>query len=169
MLDIRLIREKPDFVRERLATRSPELAQQVDEVLKIDLERRRLETSLQQLNADRNRLSKEIGILRSKKESSAELESMVRGIGEEIARLNEEVAAADKFQTDLLLNIPNLPHENAPVGADADANPEVRRWGEKPTFDFQPLDHVDLGTKLGLFDLVRAAKISGTGFICFTN
>jgi seryl-tRNA synthetase len=169
MLDIRLIRERPDFVRERLATRSPELAQQVDEVLKIDLERRRLETELQQLNADRNRLSKEIGILRSKKESSAEHELRVRRIGEEISRLNEEVAAADKFQTNLLLNIPNLPHENAPIGADADANPEVRTWGAKPIFDFRPLDHVDLGTKLGLFDLVRAAKISGSGFICFTN
>ena len=71
MLDIRLIRERPDFVRERLATRNGELAQQVDEVLRTDAERRRFETQLQQLNAERNRLSKEIGMLRSKKESSA--------------------------------------------------------------------------------------------------
>ena len=71
MLDIRLIRERPDFVRERLTTRSAELAQQVDEILEIDSERRRLETQLQQLNAERNKLSKEIGMLRSKKESSA--------------------------------------------------------------------------------------------------
>ena len=169
MLDIRLIRERPDFVRERLATRNAELAQQVDEVLKVDSERRRLETQLQQLNAERNKLSKEIGMLRSKKESSAGQESNVRGIGEEITRLNEAVAAADEFQTKLLLGIPNLPHVKAPVGADASANPEVRVWGEKPVFSDPPLDHVDLGTKLGLFDLGRAAKISGTGFVCFTN
>jgi len=169
MLDIRLIRERPDFVRERLATRKAELAQQVDEVLKVDSERRRLETQVQQLNAERNKLSKEIGKLRSQKESSAEQESNVRGIGEEIAHLNEAVAAADGFQTELLLGIPNLPDAKAPVGADESANPEVRVWGEKPVFSDPPLDHVDLGTKLGLFDLGRAAKISGTGFVCFTN
>jgi seryl-tRNA synthetase len=169
MLDIRLIRERPDFVRERLATRNAELAQQVDEVLKVDSERRRLETQVQQLNAERNKLSKEIGILRSKKESSDAQESSVRGVGEEIAHLNEAVAKADEFQTKLLLGIPNLPDAKVPIGADASANPEVRVWGEKPVFSDPPLDHVDLGTKLGLFDLGRAAKISGTGFVCFTH
>jgi seryl-tRNA synthetase len=169
MLEIRLIREKPEFVRERLATRSPELAQQIDEVLKVDSDRRRLETEVQQMNAERNKLSKEIGILRSKKESSAEQESKVRGIGEEIARLGEAAAVAEEFQTKLLLGIPNLPHPNAPIGVDAESNPEIRVWGAKPVFDFQPQDHVDLGTKLGLFDLGRAVKISGTGFVCFTN
>jgi seryl-tRNA synthetase len=169
MLDIRLIRERPDFVRERLATRGAEQAQQVDAVLKVDAERRRLETQLQQLNAERNKLSKEIGALRSKKESSDAVELKVRGIGEEIAHLNGVVAAADELQTNLLLEIPNLPHTTTPNGADADANPEVRVWGAKPVFNFQPLDHVDLGTKLGLFDLGRAVKISGAGFVCFTN
>ena len=169
MLDIRLIRERPDFVRERLATRGAELAQQIDEVLRVDSERRKLETQVQQLNAERNKLSKEIGRLRSQKESSAEQESKVRAIGEEIARLNEAAAAADAFQTTLLLGIPNLPHANAPIGADAGGNPEVRVWGEKPLFGYEPLDHVELGTKLGLFDLGRGVKISGTGFVCFTN
>ena len=169
MLDIRLIRERPDFVRERLATRAGELPQQIDEVLSIDSERRRLETQLQQLNAERNKLSKEIGMLRSKRESSGEQELKVRAIGEQIARLNESVAAADELQTKLLLGIPNLPHSNAVIGTDAGANPEVRIWGEKPVFNYQPLDHVDLGTKLALFDLGRAAKISGAGFVCFTN
>ena len=152
MLDIRLIREKPDFVRERLATRSADLVQQIDDVLKVDAERRRLETEVQQLNAGRNKLSKEIGILRSKKEPSAQQEAKVRAIGEEIALLNGAVAAADEYQTKLLLGIPNLPHTNAPIGSDAEANSEVRVWGEKPTFPFPLLDHVDLGTKLGLFD-----------------
>jgi seryl-tRNA synthetase len=83
--------------------------------------------------------------------------------------LNEAVAAADEFQTKLLLGIPNLPDAKAPIGADESANFEVRVWGEKPVFSNPPLDHVDLGTKLGLFDLGRAAKISGTGFVCFTH
>jgi seryl-tRNA synthetase len=169
MLDIRLIREKPEFVRERLATRSAEVARQIDEVLKLDAERRRLETLLQQLNAERNKLSKEIGFLRSKKESSAEQESKVRAIGEEIAQLNEAVARSDSQLTKLLLSIPNLPQADVPVGADAEANLEVRVWGQKPLFNYPPLDHVDLGAKLGLFDLGRAVKISGTGFVCFTN
>jgi seryl-tRNA synthetase len=169
MLDIRLIRERPDFVRERLATRGGELAQQIDEVLKVDSDRHWLETQLQQLNAERNKLSKEIGVLRSKKESSSEQESKVKAIGDEIARLGGSVAAADELQAKLLLAIPNLPHSNAVIGTDAGANPEVRTWGEKPVFSYQPLDHVELGTRLGLFDLGRAAKISGAGFVCFTN
>jgi len=169
MLDIRLIRENPDFVRERLATRNPELSKMVDEVLKIDSARRMLQTEVQRLSAERNQLSKAIGALRSKKESSAEEEIRVRAIGEEIARMNQAVAGADETQTKLMLGIPNLPHPGAIIGADADANREVRVWGDKPTFNFQPVDHVDLGTRLGLFDPVRAAKISGSGYVCFTN
>src|ERR1700730_5068556 len=169
MLDIRLIREKPEFVRERLATRGMGLVEQVDKILEIDSGRRRLETELQQLNADRNKLSKQIGMLRSKKEPSVEAEAQVRAIGEEIARLSQAAAAADETERSLLLCIPNLPHANATIGADASAKPVVRTWGEKPTFSDQPLDHVDLGARLGLFDLERATKISGSGFVCFTN
>jgi seryl-tRNA synthetase len=169
MLDMRLLREKPDYVRERLTTRNPELSSLVDKVLKVDSERRRLETELQRLSAERNQLSKEIGILRSKKASSAEEESKVRAIGEEIARLNEAVAAVDEAQRNVMLGIPNLPHPGVPIGTNADSNPEVRVWGEKPGFNFQPIDHVELNTRLGLFDPVRAAKISGAGYVCFTS
>jgi seryl-tRNA synthetase len=169
MLDIRLLREKPDFVRERLATRSKDLPAQVDEVLAIDAKRRRAETELQRLNAERNRLSKEIGMLRSRKEPTADSEAHVRAIADEIAKRNEEVTAADEAQRNLLLNIPNLPHPQAPLGQTADDNPVVREWGEKPSFDFPPLSHVDLAATLKLIDFERAAKISGSGFVCFTN
>jgi seryl-tRNA synthetase len=169
MLDIRLFREKPDFVRERLGTRSRDLAAQVDEVLAIDAERRHAETELQKLNAERNRLSKEIGLLRSRKEPSADLEARVRAIAEEITEQNTKAAAADEKQRDLLLNLPNLPHPGAPIGKSADDNPIVRQWGEKPTFAFTPQDHVELSTALKLIDFERAAKISGSGFVCFTN
>ena len=168
MLDIRLIREQPDFVKSRLATRGGDDAAKIDEVLRVDAERRKAETALQQLNGDRKRLSKEIGGKRSRGETAEELEARVRAIGDEIARLNEQTSAADEQQKDLLLRLPNLPHANAPVGKDASENPLIRSWGEKPQPD-APLDHVALGTKLKLFDPERAAKLSGSGFICFTG
>ena len=169
MLDIRLIREQPDFVKSRLATRGGDDQFKVDELLAVDAERRKLETALQQCNADRKRLSKEIGGARSRGENSAELEERVRQIGDETAELVRQTAAAEERQRDLLLNIPNLPHANAPIGTTAADNPVVRSWGEKPSFDFPVLDHVALGAKLKLFDVERATKLSGSGFICFTG
>jgi len=168
MLDIRLIREQPDFVKSRLATRGGEEAAKIDEVLRVDAERRKAETALQQLNGDRKRLSKEIGGKRAKGEATEEIEARVREIGDQISLLNEQTAEADERQKDLLLGIPNLPQANAPVGKDPSENPIVRSWGEKPELK-EPLDHVALGTKLKLFDLERAAKLSGSGFICFTG
>jgi seryl-tRNA synthetase len=169
MLDIRLIREQPDFVKSRLATRGGDEQLKIDEVLAVDAERRKLETALQQCNADRKRLSKEIGGARSRGEKSAALEERVRQIGDETAELVRQTAAAEERQRDLLLNIPNLPHANAPIGTTAADNPVVRSWGEKPSFDFPVFDHVALGAKLKLFDAERAAKLSGSGFICFTG
>jgi seryl-tRNA synthetase len=169
MLDIRLIREKPDFVRERLATRDGGDERKIDEVLRVDGQRRKLETSLQQLNADRRRLSKEIGAERTGGRTTAELEARVREIGEAIVDLNRRTAAAQVEQEGLLLEIANLPHESVPVGKDPSANRVVRSWGEKPERSDETLDHVALGEKLKLFDLERAAKLSGSGFICFTG
>ncbi len=169
MLDIRFIREQPDLVKERLAARGGDDAAKIDELLETDVERRRCETSLQQLNADRKRLSKEIGGQRSRGEDSAGLEQQVREIGDQIALLNEQTVASDEKQRTMLLNIPNLPHAAAPIGKDAADNPVIRSWGEKPEIAGVVQDHVALGERLGLFDLGRAAKLSGSGFICFTG
>ena len=169
MLDIRLIREQPDFVKSRLATRGGDDQAKIDEVLTVDAERRKMETALQQCNADRKRLSKEIGGARSRGEDSAELEDRVRGIGDEIAELVRRTAEAEERQQNLLLNTPNLPHANAPVGTTAADNPVVRSWGEKPQLPGPVLDHVALGARLQLFDLERATKLSGSGFVCFTG
>lgn len=169
MLDIRLIREEPDFVKSRLATRGSGVADAIDEVLAVDVARRKAETAVQQLNAERKRLSKEIGAKRSRGEQAQELENRGREIGDNIAVLNEETAALDERQRSLLLQIPNLPQERVPVGIDASQNISVRTWGEKPAFDGAVLDHVALGEKWRLFDLERAAKLSGSGFICFTG
>ena len=168
MLDIRLIREKPDFVRERLATRGGGDELKIDEVLRVDADRRKTETELQQLQSERKRLSKEIGAKRSRNEPSDELEAQVRTIGEQIADLTQRASAFDETQRNLLLEIPNVPHASVPVGKDPSANRVLRSWGEKPRLT-KPVDHVALGTRLNLFDLDRAAKLSGSGFICFTG
>ena len=172
MLDIRLIREQPEFVKTRLATRGgSDAGAVVEQILACDTRRRRVETDLQTRNAERNRLSKEIGGKRKAGEPTADLEARVRGIGDEIAALNREAGEADEAQRDLLLNVPNLPHDAAPVGTDAADNPVVRTWGEPPAFPAgrEPEDHLKVGARLGLFDLERAAKISGSGFVCFTG
>ena len=168
MLDIRLIREKADFVRARLATRGSGDEARIDEVVRVDAERRKLETALQQLNADRKRLSKEIGGKKSRGETTDEVEQHVRQIGEQIAELNARATAAEDEQNNLLLQIANLPHESVPAGKDPGANRVVRSWGEKPRLT-NPVDHVALGTKLNLFNPEWAAKLSGSGFICFRD
>jgi len=169
MLDIRLIREKSDFVRERLATRGGDDAARIDELLKVDAERRKTETELQQLQADRNRLSKEIGAKKSKGDATKDLESQVKTIGDKIVDLEKQATSFDEHQRTLLLEIPNLPHESVPLGKDPSANKVVREWGKKPKLAGKVLDHVALGEKLKILDLERAAKISGSGFICFTG
>jgi seryl-tRNA synthetase len=168
VLDIRIVREQPDFVKSRLALRCSGDEEKIDELLRVDAERRKAETALQALNAERKKLSKEIGGMRSRGQDSLQLENRVRKIGEEIARLNEDVNLVDRQQKEMLLEIPNLPHLKVPIGKDASANPVVRSWGAKPNLD-SPLDHVTIGTNLKLFDLERASKLSGSGFICFTG
>jgi seryl-tRNA synthetase len=167
MLDIRSIRENPEFVQQRLATRGGDAAQRIADVLAIDKTRRAAETQLQQLQAERKKLSKEIGSRKARGESTEEIESRGRAIGTEIAALNEQAAALDSQQRDLLLELPNLPDPNVPLGSDAAANPVLRLVGEPPRFDFPPRSHIELGEKLGLFDLERAAKISGSAFACY--
>jgi seryl-tRNA synthetase len=168
VLDIRLIREKPDFVRARLATRGGGDEAKIDEVLRVDAERRKTETELQRLQSERNRLSKEIGARRSRNEPSEELEAQVRKIGEQISDLTQHTSAFDESQRNLLLEIPSVPHESVPIGKDSSANRVVRTCGEKAQLT-KPADHVALGARLNLFDLDRAAKLSGSGFICFTG
>jgi seryl-tRNA synthetase len=169
MLDIRLFREKPDFVRERLATRGGDEEARIGELLKVDAERRKAETELQRLQSERNRLSKEIGGKKSRNEATRDLETEVRKIGDQIFDLEQRTASFDQQQRNLLLEIPNLPHESVPIGKDPSANKVIREWGKKPKLAGKVLDHVTLGEKLKILDLERAAKLSGSGFICFTG
>lgn len=167
MLDIRLIRDQPDFVKSRVATRGGDDAAKVDQVLEVDAARRQAETALQQLNAERKSLSKKIGAMRGRKEETADIEAQVRRIGDDISALTDQVTKLDEQQSALLLQIPNLPNASVPEGADATANKVVRSWGAKPVTEGEVQDHVQVGERLGLFDLERAAKLSGSGFIVF--
>ncbi|MCE9518900.1 MAG: serine--tRNA ligase [Verrucomicrobia bacterium] len=168
MLDIRLIRDNPGLMKERLATRGGELlAAMVDEVLTLDGHRRTAETDLQKLQADRNRISKEIGLAKKQGQDTSAIEAEVRGIGDRIEQIGRDAEALDVKQRDLLLSIPNLPHDACPIGDSAEQNPEVRVWSQKPAFDFQPKDHVALGAQHGLFDFEAGAKISGSAFVVY--
>lgn len=168
MIDIRLLRDQPDQVKARLAARDPSLVALVDEILHWDGMRRAAETSLQQIQADRNRLSKEIGKLRSQGQDSSALEADVKSRAVEMEELGKAGEDYSTRQKDLLLSLPNLPHENIPLGRSAEDNPILRTWGEKPVLD-SPQDHLAIATRLGLVDFERAAKVAGSGFVCFTG
>ena len=167
MLDIRLLREDPTAVKERLATRSGQYADLIDQILACDARRRESETRVQHLRAEKNRLSKEIGSIKKSGGDSSELESQVKGFSAEMEELGRTASELDAEQRDLLLQVPNLPASDLPVGRDASANVAIRHWGD-PT-PMNPEDHVAIGERLGLFDLERAAKISGSGYVLFTG
>ncbi|HRP23260.1 MAG TPA: serine--tRNA ligase [Thauera sp.] len=161
MLDIQLLRSHIDTVAARLATRG--LTVDVAAFQALEDERKQLQTRTQELQARRNALSKQIGMLKAKGEDAA-------GVMAEVGQLGEELKACETALPDLLERIndfvsrlPNLPQDSVPVGADETANVEVRRWGTPAQFDFEVRDHVDLGAPLGLeFD--TGAKLSGSRF-----
>jgi seryl-tRNA synthetase len=165
MLDLNYVRGNLEQVRGALeARRSPTAA--LDDFARLDAERRRVIAESDALNARRNAASREIGDL-MKSGRKDEAESRRRAVGElkeEIAGLDRQRDEAEASMRELLSTLPNLPHESVPVGADESANVEVRRWGRPPEFDFEPKDHVDLGTQLGIVDLERASKIAGARF-----
>ena len=167
MLDIRFLREDAEAVKARLATRSGQYSDLVDQILACDARRRESETRVQHLRAEKNRLSKEIGGLKKSGGDSSQLESQVKGFSEEMEELGRTAAELDAEQRDLLLRVPNLPNPELPIGSDAEANVAIKHWGEPAPMN--PEDHVAIGERLGLFDLERAAKISGSGYVLFTG
>jgi seryl-tRNA synthetase len=171
MLDIKLIRERPDFVRQRLATRGAGDETRIDEILRLDDQRRKSLAEVEALKAQRNRVSKEIGALMGQKkvEEAEAKKKETRDLGDRITQLDQQAAAADTARNGLMLSLPNLPHESVPVGKTAADNVVVRAHGEKPGFAFKPKSHVELCESLKLVDFARAAKLSGSGFVLYTN
>ena len=171
MLDIRLIREKTDFVRQRLALRHGGDEKKIDEIIALDDQRRKALAEVEQLKATRNRVSKEIGgLMAQKKPSEAEAKKAeTRALGDQIAALDKTSALAEEQRDALMLQLPNLPHEKVKIGQSAADNPEVRVWGEKAPFSFKPKTHVELCESLKLVDFARGAKLSGSGFLLYTG
>jgi seryl-tRNA synthetase len=171
MLDIKMVRERADFVRQRLASRQAGDEASIDELLKLDELRRKLLAEVESLKSNRNRVSKEIGALMAQKkaEEAEARKKETRELGDRIAELDKQAAEVEASRNRLLLTLPNLPHESVPEGASAENNPIVRVHGEKPTFAFKPKSHVELCEQLKLIDFERAAKLSGSGFLLYTN
>lgn len=171
MLDIKVIREQPDLVRQRLALRNAGDEQQIDQVLALDEARRQALSEVENLKAQRNKVSKEIGALMGQKklaEADAK-KAETRAIGDRITELDKKVAEADEAREKVMLRLPNLPHACVPAGKSSADNPEVRVWGQKQAFSFQPQPHVELCKALKLVDFDRGAKLSGSGFLLYTN
>ena len=171
VLDIKLIRERPDFVRARLATRGAGDETKIDEILKLDEQRRIALTKVESLKSERNRVSKEIGALMGQKEfAKAEArKAETKDLGDIISHVDKQIIEVESARDALMLQLPNLPHESVPAGKSAEDNPEVRLFGEKATFAFKPKSHVELCESLKLVDFARAAKLSGSGFLLYTN
>lgn len=171
MLDIALIRKQPDFVKERLATRHGGDETHIDEILKLDEQRRKALAEVESLKALRNKVSKEIGALMGQKkidEANAK-KAETKDLGDKIADLDKAATGVEAARDTLMLRLPNLPHESVALGKTAEDNPEVRVHGEKPTYNFQPKSHVELCESLKLVDFARATKLSGSGFLLYTN
>ncbi|MDB0056542.1 serine--tRNA ligase [Akkermansiaceae bacterium] len=166
MLDIKLIRETPDLVKESLATRHDDSASMIDEVLSCDENRRKAETQKQELQSQRKSTSKEIGKLRANGEDSSAIEAEVKKLGDKIKVLDETGTKAGDRQSELLLRIPNLPHESAPLGASEEENPILRSWGAKPAL-LKARDHLTIAEKLGIISFEDGARLSGSGFAVY--
>ena len=162
MLDIRLFREQPDMVREGFGKvgRDPQL---VDQVIELDKHWRGLVTQVENLKAERNAGSKDVAKTKDKAERDVKIAAM-KALGDRIDALDKEVAQAEHDLNTLMLDLPNLPHADVPVGLDEHANVVVRTEGTPRQFDFEPKPHWELGEALGMLDFERGVRMSGTRF-----
>jgi seryl-tRNA synthetase len=165
MLDLNYVRENLDKVRTALQSRHFDQTA-LDAFAEADSERRRVIAESDQLNAQRNASSREIGNLmkEGKKDEAEARRAEVSGLKDRIAELDQLRSQTENRMHELLSTLPNIPHESVPIGEGETDNVEVRRWGTQPQFDFEPRDHVDIGTALGILDLERATKIAAARF-----
>ena len=163
MLDIKLIRQNSDAVRAALARRHGDDEKQIAEILTLDEQRRKLVTESDQLKAELNRVSKEIGKAKDSEDSKLKIRNS-KQLGNRISTLDAEIAVADEKLQSILLMFPALPHSSVPEGKSPADNQTVRSHGQKPQFSFPLKPHWEIGEKLDILDLPRATKISGSGF-----
>lgn len=162
MIDIKVLRENPEDIRRWLAAKRAEA--DLDRLIGLDGRRRDLTHQINLMNQDRNARSKEIGPKVKAGEDVEPLKAQVRELGDKIKAAEEEIETVSADFDALFLRIPNRPADDVPVGASEDDNVVQRHWGEAPKYDFQPRPHWELGESLGILDLARGTKLSGSGF-----
>lgn len=165
MLDLHFVRENIEKVRQALINRN-HTTESLDKFVELDVARRQVIAEADSINARRNAISREIGTLmkEGRKEDAEKKKQEVASLKQRQAELEKRREEVENAMKALLASLPNLPAEDVPIGLDDSANVEIRRWGNPPSFDFQPRDHVEIGEKLGILDLERAAKIAGARF-----
>ncbi len=165
MLDIRLVRENPNLVKESLQRRGDVgKVNWVDQLLEDDKNWRTLQTEANNLRSKRNRLTEEVARLRRQGSDASSLVEEAEGIPDQIKELESRTDELERRVTNTLMNLPNLLDESVPFGKDENDNVEVKKWGRPREFNFKPLDHIDLAARLGFVDLERAAKVAGARF-----
>lgn len=167
MLDLKFIRENVDKVKKAIRNKGEKT--DLDLILNLDEKRRALLLKADELKHLKNVVSDKIALMRKQKEDTNEEIINMRKVAEQIDALDEELKEIEEEIEVLLLTVPNIPHPSVPVGSNEDANVVVRAWGELPKFDFEPRPHWELGQILGILDLPKAAKVTGSGFLVLTG
>ena len=162
MLDMTWVRDHLDALRRALEDRGARIA--LDEFTTLDEARRAALREVETLKARRNKDSEQIAALKKEKKDATALIDEMRALGDRIKDLDAKIAATETSLEAWLLTVPNVPHESVPKGRSGDDNVEVRRWGQPRRFDFEPLPHWEIGSRLGILDFERAAKIAGARF-----
>jgi len=165
VLDIKFIRENPELIRKAVRDKGEEV--DIDRLLQLDAERRELLSRVEGLKHRRNVASDRIGALKREGRDPSEVIAEMRGLSSEIKELDGRLRSIEVELDRLLLMVPNVPDPSVPVGGGPEDNVEVKRWGEIPDPGFEPLPHWELGGRLGILDMGRASKLSGSGFVLF--
>ncbi|MCL0100405.1 serine--tRNA ligase [Peptococcaceae bacterium] len=165
MFDIKYLRNNFEKVKEALRNRGADLS--LDDFLKLDENRRKKLVEVEKLKNKRNTVSEEIGKLKKQGIDAKDLIDEMKNVSEEIKKLDDEVNQIEEQIHEILINIPNIPHETVPIGADETQNVEVKKWGDLPWFKFKPKPHWEIAEELDIIDFKRAGKVTGSRFVFY--
>lgn len=164
MLDLKLIREQTELVKEKLQTRGDDYSELIEQIVSLDEKRRQIITEVENLKHRRNVVSKEIGMMMKEGKDVSTLREEMRRTGDRINELDAQLREVEGELEKMILLVPNIPHESVPIGSDETGNKVVRVWGEPRNFDFEPKPHWEIGERLGIVDFSRGVKLSGSRF-----
>lgn len=166
MLDIKFLRANFDDIKTKLEKRGEDLGD-FDRFSELDQKRRDLISETEELKKKRNEVSKEISLLKREKKDAEDMIIQMRQVGDRVKVLDDELRSVEEELDNIMLSIPNIPHESVPVGETEDDNVQIKEWGEQPTFEFEPKPHWDIADNLGIVDFERAGKVTGSRFVFY--